>query len=178
MTANEIRRRRLKQLAADTDGGLAAIAAVADVSARNLDHIVKERKQGTKREKVETPNAAMGEKLARGIEKGMGLPPGWLDWPFEHVDFGEWIALDAYQQAAVQGQLNAAIKEAKSKRIAPAVARSAVPDATVERHLPPLPKNAAKEAAQRANKASQARATVRVTDKLRQRSMFTDNDGT
>lgn len=119
LTNAEVRRRRLVQLSGQVDGGLPGIAKLAGVSAQNLDHIIKRRKQGTVRADGSQPAAAMGDKLARTIEMKVGLTDGWLDWPFPHVDFDAFAQLSSEQMVMVQLRLSDAVKEqfAKPKQL-------------------------------------------------------------
>lgn len=114
LTNDEIRRRRLAQLMKVVD--LAVIAEKAGVSAQNLDHFLKRRKQSTERADGSRPVVGMGDKVARQIEEAFGLGAGWLDWPFVAVDFKAWAALDQIQRAYVEGQLEAAIQNAAAKK--------------------------------------------------------------
>lgn len=115
LTNAEVRRRRLLQLSEQVEGGLVGIARLAEVSAQNLDHIIKRRKQGTIRADGSQPAAAMGDKLARTIEAKVGLTVGWLDWPFPHVDFDAFAQLSAERVVMVQQRLSDAVKEQFAK---------------------------------------------------------------
>jgi hypothetical protein len=174
LTNAEVRRRRLMQLAAEVDGGLKAIAAAAEVSAQNLDHIIKRRRQSKPRADGSQPLVAMGDQLARDIERAAGKPPGWLDWPFEHVPFEAFAALNQFQQAAVEGQMMAAIKEAKgSKKMPAGTLKAPVSNKKVEKHFGVLSKEDIKAAHERAHRASRV-VVDPDSPELRQRSLLDD----
>jgi hypothetical protein len=118
LTNDEVRRRRLAQLADEVAGGLKAIAKEAGVSAANLTHILRRRAQGTARADGSKPPVVMGDKVARQIESAFHLTPGWLDWPFANVDFDTFAALGGTQRLIVQVKMNDAIKEQSSKKSA------------------------------------------------------------
>jgi hypothetical protein len=105
-TNEEVRRRRLLQLAEQV-GGLEVVASVAGLSAQNLDHIVKRRRASGGEKKT----IAVGDKVARRIELGFKLDPGWMDWPFAAVPFHAWTKLQEQDRGFAQAGLLAAIKE-------------------------------------------------------------------
>lgn len=109
-TNDEVRRVRLEQLST-LKGGLAAIAEKAGCSAANLDHIIKRRRQGKARANGEKPPAMLGDRLARDIEKGFGLAPGWMDWPFPEVDFEAVARLTPSQLGILKGRIIEAVKD-------------------------------------------------------------------
>lgn len=124
LTNDEVRRRRLVQLSGLIAGGLVAIAEKAQVSAQNLDHVIKRRRQsGTRRASEDKPLVQLGDKIARRIEAAYGLGEGWFDWPFERVDFASYAALDADQRLIVQGRMIAAIEQAVTQTSAVASTR-------------------------------------------------------
>jgi hypothetical protein len=151
LTNDEVRRRRLAQLADEVEGGLKAIAEQAEVSAANLTHILKRRAQGTARANGHKPPVAMGDKVARQIETALHLAPGWLDWPFANVDFDAFVALGGTQRLIVQVKMNDAIKEQSSKKsMVRQVDRTPVSNKKVEQHLPALSPADAKAAHEKA----------------------------
>lgn len=159
LTNDEVRRRRLAQLREETPGGLDAIAAAAKVSAQNLDHILKRRLQSKPRADGTRPLVGMGDSVARDIEEGMKLPPGWLDWPFTHVPFEAFLELNAFQRAAVEGQMLAAIKEVRGKKVPAGALKTPVSNKKVEAHYKALPQGAAEAAYRKAS------ATTRIRPK-------------
>ncbi len=102
-TNDEVRRRRLLALGRLTPGGLAAVAEIADVSWENLDQIIKKTLlPPRKSDKVRSPKA-LSDVFARKIEKAHGLAPGWLDWPFEAVNYEIYAKLSDLDKGALQG---------------------------------------------------------------------------
>jgi hypothetical protein len=179
LTNDEVRRRRLEQLAlaqADderVDTGLKLIAATADVSAANLDHIIKRRKQA-KRDDGSQPLVSMGDALARKIEAAMGLMPGWLDWPFLNVPYEAVAKLGLTGRTLLEGAMTAALRDMEKQDVVRRVDKKAVSNATVEKHFPELDKEKAHEAHAKAAKSSAAR--VLPGPKLRQQRLFNEGE--
>ena len=174
---DEVRRARLIQLAALVEGGLGAIAAAAGVSAANLDHIVKRRRQA-KRADGSQPLAMVGDKLARTIEAAYKLTPGWLDWPFLEVDFEAVAKLSPSQFALLQGRLIEALRAAAAPPPAilkQATDRKAISDKQLEKHLPALDKAAAKAAHAKAERKTST-AVDPANPALRQRPLFGEKE--
>lgn len=148
------------------------------MSAQNLDHVIKRRRQsGTRRGADDRPLVQLGDKVARQIEAAYDLGEGWFDWPFEGVDFKTFASLNIVQRAIVEGQLIVAIREAAKQQHSQAlepVGRKAVSDRKVEKHLPLLSREEVKAAHEHATRRSRERASVTVTPKLRQRPLVGD----
>lgn len=174
LTNDEVRRRRLKQLVSLTPGGIAVIAEKAKVSAQNLDHILKRRRQKARADGSQ-PLVMMGDKLARDIEQAFGLSAGWLDWPFVHVDYDAFAALGASGRALVQGQMIAAVKEAaKLPDVVHQADRKPVTNEKVEEHFPSLTEDEIKSAHARAHKRPARVVVDPKSPALRQRPLIPD----
>jgi len=109
-TNDEVRRRRLVRLCEDQKCGLVEIAGRAGLSWASLDQIQKRvllpaKKGGTRSER------SLGDLAARKIETAYELPAGWLDWPFEAVDYASYAALSDIDKGAVQARMMAAIED-------------------------------------------------------------------
>lgn len=120
---------------------------------QSLDQVLKGVLLPAKADGTRTPKS-LGDDAARKLEEVFKLGRGWFDWPFEHVDFGLWVALDDAQRAAAQGRLEGAIKEIlqkkKPKVLDTVLAKPAVSNKTVEKHFK-LPAGAAEAARRRAH---------------------------
>lgn len=152
-TNAEIRRRRLAELCAD-NGGVRVVAEAAGMNWQSLDQILKKVLLPAKADGSRTPRT-LGDDAARKLEEVYGLGRGWFDWPFEHVDFKLWAALDEMQRAAVQGRLEGAIRDIlqkKKPKVLDHVGKVAVSDKKVEKHFR-LPTGVAEAARQRAHAA-------------------------
>lgn len=139
-TNDEIRRLRLAQLA-DSVGGMHRVAKKAEVSAQNLDHIVKRRRQSMRADGSK-PLVALGDATARKIEAAHGLSPGWLDWPFPEVDFEAFAKLSAMQRANFAGQVMAALRSASQLQVSDALRqaeRVPAPDKAVTKAFKKVP---------------------------------------
>jgi hypothetical protein len=148
-TNAEIRRRRLVELC-NQEGGVRVVADKAKMNWQALDQIIKKVLLPQKADGTRSPRT-LGDDTARKLEEVFDLGRGWFDWPFEHVDFRLWESLDENQRAAVQGRLDAAMREVLQKKrpkVLEALNRTAVSDKKVEKHFKPLPSGAA-EAARR-----------------------------
>jgi len=108
-TNEEVRRRRLAQLAEEV-GGLDVVGGAAGVSAQNLDHILKRRKGARRQDGTQKP-VGVGDDLARRVERAFGLRLGWMDWPFAVVPFQAWARLKDQDRGFAQAGLLRAIKE-------------------------------------------------------------------
>lgn len=109
---------------------------------------------------------ALGDAAARTLERAYGLGEGWFDWPFEHVDFKAWMALDPTQRAFAEGQIEAAIRDA-AKRVTPAyLNKPPVTNKKVEQHFPALSPTDAKEAHERAERRSRSSVELPGDDDL------------
>lgn len=164
LTNEEVRRRRLAQLIGLVDGGLDGISAKAKVSARNLDHFLKRRKQSTVRADGSQPVVGLGDKVARQIEEAFSLGAGWLDWPFEGVDFAAYNALDGVQRAIVQGRMIAALEEAakhQPKVLAP-LRRKSVSNEKVEEAFGKLRPDVIKAAHEKAHTRRASKTEVEL----------------
>lgn len=157
LTNAEVRRRRLVQLASHV-GGLDVIATGAKVSAQNLDHIVKKRRQSKERADGTKPIIDMGDQLARKIEEAFSLTPGWLDWPFEHVDFDAFAKMNREQMAMVQQRLSDAIRE----QVTGKTPQMEIPEASVVGSAPPAGR--ATSAAARRSVAVRSSSTGKLGD--------------
>jgi len=109
-TNDEVRRRRLARLCREVDGGLPAIAAEAGLSAAALDQILKKVLLPEKEDGTRTPKA-LGDGAARKIEAAYALQDGWLDWPFEAVDYQSYARLTDLDRGVVQAYMMGAIKD-------------------------------------------------------------------
>jgi hypothetical protein len=81
-TISTRRRRKLEALAQEFAalGGLAHIAAEADVSQASLEQIIKGVLLPPKEDGTRSPRS-LGNAAARKIESALGKPPGWFDAP-------------------------------------------------------------------------------------------------
>jgi hypothetical protein len=109
-TNDEVRRRRLERLCRETPGGLTGVAALADVSRASLDQILKRVLLPAREGGVRSPRS-LGDLAARKIESALDLAPGWLDWPFDAVDFASYTILTDLDRGAVQARMMAAIED-------------------------------------------------------------------
>lgn len=110
-TNDEVRRRRLTKLITKTEGGLKGVAQRAGLSHAALDQIIKvtwlpEKKTGGPRSRK-----CLGDPAARALEKAYKLPPGWMDWPLEGVDYEAYAALSEFDKAEAQVRMREAIRE-------------------------------------------------------------------
>lgn len=154
-TNYEIRLRRLEQLC-EREGGIRAVAEKAEMNWQALDQVLKRVLLPPKADKTRSPRA-LGDDAARKLEETFDLGEGWFDWPFEGVDFKKWAALDPFQRAYVQGQLNSIIAQAAKTKMPAAVKRQAVSNKKVEQHYKALPSGAAEAAYRRASTVAEIR---------------------
>jgi hypothetical protein len=157
-TNEEVRRRRLQQLC-EANGGVRAVADKADLNWQSLDQVIKgvllpPKKNGDRSAR------SLGTDNARTIEAAFSLAPGWLDWPFDHVDFHLWVKLDSFQRAVVEGKMSMVLAEAAEKSVPANVRQKPVADKKVEQHFPALPRSEAKEAYERAYGQAKERSQV------------------
>jgi hypothetical protein len=161
-TNEEVRRRRLQQLC-EANGGVRAVADKADLNWQSLDQVIKGVRLPAKADGTRSPRA-LGTDNARTIEAAFSLAPGWLDWPFDHVDFHLWVKLDSFQRAVVQGKMSMVLAEAAEKSVPADVRQQPVGDKKVEQHYPPLPRTEAKAAYERAYGQAKERSRVPLPD--------------
>jgi hypothetical protein len=157
-TNAEIRRRRLAELCAQ-EGGVRVVADKAKMNWQSLDQILKKVLLPQKADGTRNPRT-LGDDAARDLEEVFDLGRGWFDWPFEHVDFKMWESLDEIQRAAVQGRLDAAIREVlqkKKPKVLDQLKKTAVSDKKVEKHFKPLPSGAAEAAMRKATTSARVR---------------------
>lgn len=157
-TNAEIRRRRLAELCA-AQGGVRAVAAATKLNWQALDQILKKVLLPAKADGSRTPKS-LGDDAARTIEEVYDLGRGALDWPFDHVEFKLWASLDDIQRAAVQGRLDAAIREIVAKKkpkVLESLGKAPVSDRKVEKHFKALPTGAAEAARAKAHASSKLR---------------------
>lgn len=109
-TNDEVRRRRLERLCRETPGGLTGVAERAGVSRASLDQILKRVLLPAGKNGTQNPRS-LGDLAARKIESAHGLPPGWLDWPFDAVTYESYAILTDLDRGAVQARLMAAIED-------------------------------------------------------------------
>lgn len=163
-TNEEVRRRRLKQLC-DANGGLRAVAAKAEMNWQSLDQVIKRVLLPPKADGSQSPKA-LGDAAARDLERAYGLGEGWMDWPFEHVDFSAWAALDPTQRVFAEGQIAAAISAA-AKTVTPAfMNKKPVTDKKVEQHFPALAPEESKAAHERATRRQRSSIDLPGADDL------------
>jgi predicted component of type VI protein secretion system len=156
-TNEEIRRRRLEKLC-DDNGGVRAVADKAGMNWQALDQIIKKVLLPTKKDGTRAARA-LGDDTARKLEETYSLGRGWFDWPFEHVDFKAWAALNPYQRVHVEARLNEYIQDASQVKMPAALQDAkAVPNSKVKKHLPQLDAVEARTAHERA--AKRARTSV------------------
>lgn len=77
-TNAERRTRKLRELAAKTEGGLRGIAAAAEVNFDSLDQVTKGVLLPPKKDGSRSPRK-LGDGTAEQIEEALGLPRGWFD---------------------------------------------------------------------------------------------------
>jgi hypothetical protein len=157
-TNEEVRRRRLQQLC-EANGGVRAVATKAKLNWQSLDQVIKGVLLPAKANGTRSPRA-LGTDNARTIEAAFSLAPGWLDWPFDHVDFHLWVKLDDFQRAFVEGQISGILREAADKAVPTSVRQQPVADKKVEQHYPPLSRSEAKAAYERAYGQAKERSQV------------------
>lgn len=116
METNETRRiRRLKQLIDQPNVGLDTVAKAADLSPAYLDQIIKGVLLPPKKDGTRSPRH-LADKAARQIETGLGLSPGWLDWPIDSVDPTLYYSLSEKEKGALEFKINEAIAAILSNR--------------------------------------------------------------
>lgn len=108
-TNDEVRRRRLARLCRETEGGLIAVASKAGLSPAHLDQIMKKVLLPPKEDGTRSARS-LGDQTARQIEAAHGLTVGWLDWPFDAINYEGYSALSDLDKGAVQARMMAAIE--------------------------------------------------------------------
>lgn len=108
-TNDEVRRRRLERLCKDEKCSLVEIAGKAGLSWASLDQIQKRVLLPAKDDGSRSARS-LGDIAARKIEAAYELPAGWLDWPFEAVDYASYVALSDIDKGAAQARMMAAIE--------------------------------------------------------------------
>lgn len=164
-TNAEVRRRRLENLCKEK-GGVRAVAQAADMNWQTLDQIIKKVLLPQRADGQRVPRS-LGDEAARKLEKVYDLGRGWFDWPFENVEFKDWLKLGGYQRAFVEGQLQAAIARAPDLKVtSPTLGevetRSPVSNRKVEKHLKKLPAGAADKMAEQAQSASKKKSRTKA----------------
>lgn len=95
---------------------------------------------------------SLGDDAARRLERAWDLGQGWLDWPFEGVEFSQWAALDPFQRAFAQAHISLAIEQAAKAKMPATMKGKPVSNKKVEQHFPALPAGAAKAAYEKASR--------------------------
>jgi len=113
-TNDETRKRRLRVLC-DMHGGVRQVAQQSGIAWATLDQILKGTLLPAKADGTRSPRS-LGDANARAIEEAFKLGRGWFDWPFDAVDFRAYESLDELERGAVQGAMNAAIKDIAERK--------------------------------------------------------------
>lgn len=120
METNEDRRcRKLKALI--KHHGAEVVATQAGLSAAYLDQIVKKVLLPKKADGSRS-HRALADDAARRIERGLDLPTGWLDWPFDGFDLVLYYSLTEKEQGELEAKMRDAATEILNSRSKPSVA--------------------------------------------------------
>jgi len=116
-TNQEVRRRRLARLTAGVGGGLRAVAAQAHLGWESLDQVLKKTELPVKKDGTRSARS-LGDAAARQIEAAFALPEGWLDWPFDAVDYSFYSALSDLDKGAAQAHMESVIRSKQKHLLA------------------------------------------------------------
>jgi hypothetical protein len=117
METNDERRKRRLALLCERSGGVRAVADKAGLGWEALDQVLKGTLLPPKSDGTRSPRS-LGEPAARAIEEAFDLGTGWLDWPFDAVDFKRYAALSPTQKGVVQARMSDAIAEVEGQSLA------------------------------------------------------------